>query len=846
MPREIRFQFPLPQGLHARPASFLQAVANRFASEVCLVNERTQRSANAKSVLSMVSADVRLNDECVLKLSGADEQRAEQELKRFLREALPVCDDDLPPAPSRNGDRLLPRSLRGAGLQDYYRGTPVSAGIGWGRVVLIDGVTLSDNADQREATDPTHEKSRFENARDSLRRSITARIAGVRHGREKDVLRAHLAILDDVALSERVHLLIDREHRTASQAVRTAGDFFIATLQASESAYLRERVLDLQDVCGQLLDLLIGKNGTASHAVELREPSICVAERLTPGQFLMLDRRFLKGLVLGEAGTTSHTVILARSMNVPTLVGVHDVRTRLAAAEEVIMDANLGILIPRVTEPIRRYYQLETRKLEAMQERLATTRDCAAITSDGLDLEIGANVASAEEVPAALESGADGIGLFRTEMLFINRDAPPSEQEQFDIYRRAARAARGSPVMIRLFDVGGDKPAPYLQLPVEANPFLGFRGVRVYAEHADLLRTQLRAILRAAEWGDVRILVPMISRVEELVGIRQIVKELRDELAAQGQEVEPVPIGAMLEVPSCAFLMDELCGEADFFSIGSNDLAQYFLAADRDNSKVSEIYSWAHPAFLRLLQTIVDAAHEHGKWIGLCGEMADSDAALPLLIAIGLDEISLAAPRIAAMRRSVCNSEFARCTQLLEQAIGCATRDEVESLLEEFSPADRKLPLMSPDLILYSGAISKAEVIKEMTDALWLAGRASDPQLLEEAVWQREDAYSTGFGYGFALPHCKSDAVDVNSIVVAKLAEPVEWGSSDQQPVDVVILLVMRAPDYEQGHMRVFAQLSRLVMREEFRERVRELDSPERLLAFLKQSFGIGALEPVA
>jgi fructose-specific PTS system IIA-like component len=844
MAREVRFQFPLTLGLHARPASHVQAAANRFKADVRLLNSRNGKSANAKSVLSMVSADVRLNDACVLTIHGADEDLAERELRNFVEVVLPDCDDELPEVSKQNGEMLLPRSLRAAGLADYYRGVTVSTGIGWGKVAVLNGLSFGDGNSSANGAhgDAQQEHDRFDSARRVLRASLEDRIAASTSTPESEVLGAHLAILDDAALGEKVATLINEEALSAAQALRQAADFFIATLQNSGSAYLRERVLDLQDVCGQLLDALTGTNGNATRALRLDQPSICVADRLTPGQFLALDRRLLRGLVLREAGTTSHTVILARSMNVPTMVGVNEASTRLQSGQEVIMDANLGIVIPQITDPLRRYYELEIRKLQTLeQRRAACARRLPSTTSDGLDMEIAANVVSADEISAAMEAGADGIGLFRTEMLFVDRQTPPGEEEQFEIYRRAARAAHGSPLMIRLLDIGGDKPAPYLKVPAEANPFLGYRGVRVYAEHAELLRTQVRAILRAAEWGDVKILVPMICCVEELRAVKQVIKDVRDELARAGTPCEAVPVGIMLEVPSCAFLMDELCREADFFSIGSNDLAQYFLAADRDNGKVSDIYTWTHPAFLRLLQQIVDSAHERGKWIGLCGEMADTPAALPLLIALGLDEISLSSTHIASLRHAVCQSEFARCTQMLEQAVRCSTRAQVESLLEDYTPSGQPLPLLSSDLLLQSQAISKAEVIKEMSDALWLCGRAREGQLLEEAVWQREDAYSTGFGYGFALPHCKSEQVTANSIVVAKLDNVVEWGSTDKRPVDVAILVAMRSADYEKSHMRVFAQLSRLVMRDEFRDRVRDLDGPE-LLSFLKEALGLDAV----
>ncbi|MBC8105737.1 MAG: HPr family phosphocarrier protein, partial [Anaerolineae bacterium] len=313
MSREIRFDFPLSHGLHARPSSHVQALSNRFASQIQLTNTRTGHAANAKSVLSMVSADVRQNDACVISISGPDEERAETELKRFIRDVLPGCDDQLPEVKKPSGEPLLPRSLRAAGLNDHYRGVAVSGGIGWGKVVLLNDRSPPEDLANGQAIDPQKELARFDEARKSLQSTIESHIASASNGKEIGVLRAHVAILNDVALAERVGTLIARENKSAPQAVRAAAEFFISTLQNSDSAYVRERVLDLQDVCTQLLDALSGRSN-AIESIKLDGPSVCVADRLTPSQFLALDRTLLKGLVLHEAGTTSHTVILARSM----------------------------------------------------------------------------------------------------------------------------------------------------------------------------------------------------------------------------------------------------------------------------------------------------------------------------------------------------------------------------------------------------------------------------------------------------------------------------------------------------------------------------------------------------
>jgi fructose-specific PTS system IIA-like component len=479
-----------------------------------------------------------------------------------------------------------------------------------------------------------------------------------------------------------------------------------------------------------------------------------------------------------------------------------------------------------------------------MQASLGSARQLRAITTDGHAVAVMANVASAHEVCGAVAGGADGVGLFRTEMLFMDRAAPPSEDEQYEAYASALRAAAGRPVTIRLLDVGGDKPLPYLDLPDESNPFLGYRGVRLYDEHAPLVRAQLRAILRASSAGEARILVPMVATVEEARAVKETLAQVRNELAAEGVRFERMPkLGAMVEVPSAAFMIEELSREVDFFSVGSNDLAQYFLAADRDNRAVSSIYGWAHPSFLRLLKKVVDDAHAAGRTVSLCGEMADSSAAVPLLLALGFDELSLSAPRVVNVKRAVASSRLSSCAELLERAASSATRAQVEALVNGFTSdgADHQ-PLLLPELMIRSDAATMPEVIKELTDGIWLAGRVARPHLLEEKVWLREEVYSTGFGYGFAIPHCKSDQLTASSIAVARLERPVQWGlGGETKPVDVVMLLALREQDHGNEHMRIFAKLSRLVMHDGFRNRIRAERDPQRLLSFLEESLGLRA-----
>jgi fructose-specific PTS system IIA-like component len=838
MPADYCFNFPLPNGLHARPASHFEAVASRFRSKITLILERTGVHANARSVLSMVSADVRHNDSCTIHIDGEDEQSALDAVRRFVQDELPRSDPALPELPAESSESALPRSLSAAGPISMRRGRAVSGGVAWGHAQIIGGRSIPTGLEDEVADDPEQERRRAIDAITTVAAMIQTKIAAAAEESEAQVLQAHSAIVRDEALAELILSLIQSKRRTAAQAIAEACRTFKEALGNSASAYLRERILDVEDVCIQLLDQVVHRDHSSSTPV-LNRPSIVIAKQLTPGQFLALNREHVKGLVLADGGATSHTVILARSMNIPTLVGVKDAAAFARGADEVAVDGELGLLITELPEAVRRYYAMERERIEVRQSRLEQYRRLDAKTADGRGIEVGANISSADEAVIAFRNGAQGIGLFRTEMLFMDRDAAPTEQEQAQSYTTAAHAAGGHPVIIRLLDIGGDKPAPYLKLPAEDNPFLGFRGARLYREFAPMVKCQIRAILRAAASGDVRILVPMVCCLEEVREIRQMLIESAEELKSTGVTIERLPqLGVMLEIPSLAFLIPELCRELDFFSIGSNDLTQYLLAADRSNASVASLYTWSHPAFLRLLKTVVADVKAHGKWIGLCGELADQPEALPLLIGLGLDEISVSPSRITSVKAAIASLDFAHCTRLLDEVLKCGTRKEVEALAAASAGATGNAPLFSADLIFTSDCRTKPEVIKRLSDRLFLAGRTANPRLLEEAIWNREDTYSTGFGFGFALPHCKSEHLSSNSVGIVRLQSPVHWGSLDGNPVDVVILLAIRSQEPAGQHMKIFAKLSRSVMSEEFRDRIRAEADPVHLAEFLQRTLG--------
>lgn len=824
---EYRFAFPLPQGLHARPASALRAAFLRLVAEprpdVVLLNERNANQASLGSVLSLVATDTRAGDSCQLRSEAPEAALAA--LRRYLEQEFPHCDEPAPEA-QVGGCSTLPRPVQAE--SKVLRGRSAHPGLAVASVCRMSGGNV---ALPEVFGSPEEEGRKLASALADVRAGIGQqwlRANAVARG----ILQAHLDMLEDEAFLARMHTSIHGHGRCAGEAILEALEHFSASLRQSNSEYLQARVLDLRDLSAQLLKRLYGE-GAEAEAFTLSGPSVLVAESLTPSQFLALDRVHLKGLVLAQGGLTSHTVILARSHDIPTLVDVQD-SIALAEGDSVVLDATRGLVIPQPSRDTLRYYRLEQESLELSRRESRQSAQREARSLDGQRLEVAVNVATAAEVASAVALGAEGVGLFRTEMLFMDREAAPSEDEQTEVYAQAARAAQGRPVIIRMLDIGGDKPLPYLALPPEENPFLGWRAVRLYPAFEALARTQIRAVLRSAREGQVRLMVPMVCCLEELRYVKRLVAEEAADL-----QVAPVSVGMMLEVPSAALILDQLCREADFFSLGTNDLAQYFLAVDRGNPKVAELYSPLHPAFLRFLERIVTEIHRHGRWVGLCGEMGGQLRMLPLLLGLGLDEVSVSAPSIPALKQRLATLDGSRCRALLDAALSLESLEVVETLLASQAQAELQ-SLLDPRLMrLDSDSENKDEVIKELVESLRRAGRTDRVDELEEALWAREAVYSTGIGFGFAIPHCKSEAIASSSIALARLREPVAWQSLDGQPVRCVIMLCLRPDAQGSEHMKILAKLARKIMHEDFRQRLMEAEDPAALEQFLRETLEI-------
>ncbi|MDW3567842.1 phosphoenolpyruvate--protein phosphotransferase [Enterobacter asburiae] len=824
----VEFTCELPNGVHARPASHVETLCNTFISQIEWHNLRTDRKGNAKSALALIGTDTLAGDACRLVIHGEDEQSAHQQLEQWLREEFPHCDAPLAEAPNTELDPL-PESLTRLN-PTLFRALPVCSGSARGVLTLLTSLDLNALTDLPDAKNVEEEQSALDKGLTLLVKNIELRALDS-DSTASAILEAHRSLATDTSL--RQHLLAGvSQGLSCAQAIIATANHFCDAFSRSSSSYLQERVLDVRDVCYQLLQQIYGEQRFPAPG-QLTQPTVCLADDLTPGQFLELDKTLLKGLLLKSGGTTSHTVILARSFNIPTLVGVDSESLLQWRNKPVFIDGNAGAVVTNASDAVARYYRQEARVQQALREQQRIWLDREARTADDLRIEIAANIAHAVEAQAAFGNGAEGVGLFRTEMLYMDRTSAPGENELYNIFCQALESANGRSIIVRTMDIGGDKPVAYLNIPAENNPFLGYRAVRIYEEYAALFTTQLRAILRASAHGSLKIMIPMISSMEEILWVKEKLAEAKQQLRAEHIPFdEKIPLGIMLEVPSVMFIIDQCCEEIDFFSIGSNDLTQYLLAVDRDNAKVTRHYNSLNPAFLRALDYAVQAVHRQGKWIGLCGELGAKGSVLPLLVGLGLDELSMGSPAIPATKARLAQLDSRACRQLLNQAMACRTSLEVEHLLAQFRMNQQDTPLVTPRCIsLDNDWNSKEEVMKGMTDNLLLAGRCRYPRKLEADLWAREAVFSTGLGFSFAIPHSKSEHIEQSTISVARLKSPVMWGDEAAQ---FIIMLTLNKHAAGDQHMRIFSRLARRIMHDDFRSALVNASSEEAIASLLQ------------
>ncbi len=476
-------------------------------------------------------------------------------------------------------------------------------------------------------------------------------------GAEKaDVFEAHITLLDDPEFTGAMIGEIENNSLNGLKAIESVTNSFVAIFESMDNEYMRERAADIKDVSKRILSNFAGKGGDSFAITE--NNTIVVAHDLTPSDTAGLDRNKVVGFITNIGGRTSHAAIMARTLEIPAVLGLGDITSCVKTGDMIILDGLTGDVIINPSEEVVAEYKAKKEKFQAEQEELKKLIEVKTTTKSGRRIEVCGNIGQPEDVLGVLANGGDGVGLFRTEFLYMDRDSAPTEDEQFESYKFVLEKTAGKQVVIRTLDIGGDKTLPYLPLPEEMNPFLGYRAIRLCLDRKDIFKVQLRALLRASIYGNLAVMFPMISGLEEFQQAIEVVNECKAELKAEGKEYsETIQWGIMVEIPAAAVYADELAKHVDFFSIGTNDLIQYTLAADRMSEKVSYLYNPMHPAVLRLIKMTIDGAHKHGKWVGMCGEMAGDEAAIPTLIEYGLDEFSMSASSILNAKKIMLEQE---------------------------------------------------------------------------------------------------------------------------------------------------------------------------------------------
>ena len=570
------------------------------------------------------------------------------------------------------------------------RGIPVSQGVSQGRVVVLNRSRIVPAKAGFETDDQAGEEARFQTALAETRKQLTAvqeRLRDEFGAKESQIFDAHLLVLEDPALMEEVGRQIRDEHHTPEYAFYTASEKYAEALSAVDDSYLSERAADIRDVTQRVLGNLIGQPQRAGVS-DLTEPCIVVANDLTPSDTAQLDPAKVLGFVTEVGSRTSHTAILARSLQIPAVLGLGEAIEELKPGQTVLLDGFNGFVIISPSEQTLFEYGQLVERQSSIEESLDEIRTEPAKTLDGHTIILSANIERAGDVEAVRKSGATGVGLFRTEFLFINRSDLPNEEEQFQAYKKVTESLAPEPVIIRTLDLGGDKLLSHVNVAAEMNPFLGWRAIRLCLEEKDLFRTQLRAILRASAFGDLKIMYPMVSGMDELDAANVLLDECRKQLRAEGVEfAENLEIGVMIETPSAAMIADSLARCVQFFSIGTNDLIQYSLAVDRLNEKIAHLYEPTHPGILRLIKTTVDAGQAQKIWTGVCGEMAGELSMVPLLIGLGVAELSVVpslVPRVKMLIRSI---EMVQARELAEFALNCDSPGEILAGAEALAKA---------------------------------------------------------------------------------------------------------------------------------------------------------------
>jgi multiphosphoryl transfer protein len=664
---------PNSAGLHARPAAVLANLAKKYTSDIWV--QRGDSKANAKSVTGLMNLDVRRDDKVNLVAQGPDAKAAIQALLPLMVAGL---GDDAASAPARAStvDALAkPAPVRRSDDPHRLLGVTASPGLAAGRVLQV----RHPDVDFPEAAkDPAAEERALNQAIDQAKsqlEALQAQLRGQADANKAAIFAAHEEMLDDPELRDAVRAAI-LAGKSAGFAWQRTVNTQAERLSKVNTALLAARAVDLRDVGRRVLQNL---TGTGPRRIDAPPDSILVAEELTPSDTASLDRSKVLGLCMTRGSATSHAAIIARSMGIPAVAGIDPRALEIPDGTPAILDGTRAVLQlePSAEEMAR--MQVRQRRLALEREADVASAKEPAITTDGHPVEVVANIGGLADARSASSLGAEGVGLLRTELLFFERDAAPTEDEQTRIYSDVAAALGPKrPLVIRTLDVGGDKPLSYLPIAKEDNPFLGERGVRVGLNRPELLRTQLRAILRAASAGKVLVMFPMVATLTEWRAAKAVLEQERKSLG-----VAPIPVGIMVEIPAAAVMAEQFAREADFFSIGTNDLTQYTLAMDRNHPKLGPQVDALNPAVLKLIALTIEGARTHGRWVGVCGGMASDPQAVPILIGLGVDELSVSVPAIPAIKAQIRRLDRVACQKLAQTALSLGTAAEVRALVPD-------------------------------------------------------------------------------------------------------------------------------------------------------------------
>ncbi|MBD3929538.1 phosphoenolpyruvate--protein phosphotransferase [Staphylococcus haemolyticus] len=570
-------------------------------------------------------------------------------------------------------------------MSKLINGIAASDGVAIAKAYLLVEPDLSFT--NEKVTDTDAEIRKFRNALEASKIELTK----IRNNAEKQlgpdkaaIFDAHLLVLDDPELIQPIEDKIANEKVSAPEALDEVTSQFITIFESMDNEYMRERAADIRDVSKRVLAHLLG--------VELPNPSmidesvVIVGNDLTPSDTAQLNKEFVQGFVTNIGGRTSHSAIMSRSLEIAAVVGTKSITKEVKQGDMVIVDGITGDVIVDPTEDELIAYQNKRERFFEDKKELQKLRDAETVTIDGEHAELAANIGTPDDLYGVMENGAEGIGLYRTEFLYMGRDQMPTEDEQFEAYKKVLETMKDKRVVVRTLDIGGDKELPYLNLPKEMNPFLGYRAIRLCLDQQDIFRTQLRALLRASVYGKLNIMFPMVATINEFRDAKAILLEEKENLKNDGHDVsDDIELGIMVEIPSTAALADIFAKEVDFFSIGTNDLIQYTMAADRMSERVSYLYQPYNPAILRLVKQVIEASHKEGKWTGMCGEMAGDETAIPLLLGLGLDEFLMSATSILKARRQINGLSKNEMSELANRAINCATQEEVKDLVNNIS-----------------------------------------------------------------------------------------------------------------------------------------------------------------